>query len=100
MSIKALYVYSATEFTTNTQIYSITGSQHGPGPVTLAPRIYRFAENASLVAQNGALGADFELQGGTKGDWPDPPVRAVEELSFSAGEIKEFLDGEGSASEI
>lgn len=100
MSNKALYVYTTTTFTIDTQIEPMFGDPIGAGQVTLEPGIYRFPAEADLVPQTGAKGEGYVTRDlSLKGDgWPDPPQQAVEQ--YGMDQIESFLGGAGAPSAI
>ena len=100
MNINALYVYTATTFTTDMQIEPMAGDPIAAGEVTLEPGIYRLPAEANLVPQTGAKGEGFVTRSlDLKGDgWPDPPLQAVEQ--YGMDQIQSFLGGAGAQNAI
>jgi hypothetical protein len=103
MSITVLYVYSPTTFKTDVKIESMAGQLFNSGLVDLAPGVYRLdgaGKAAPTSRTNGAIGDHQILEhnivvaaDGTKTSYPDPPLRAAEQLGQY--QIKAFLQGQG-----
>jgi hypothetical protein len=101
--IVALYVYSPTEFTTDTTIETIDGRTLAPDRdhrVTLAAGLYRFREGAKVTPVQQLEGDGFDTNIHTKGDPGDPPLRALERLNLTRTQIDAFLNGAGRAQAI
>jgi hypothetical protein len=96
--IVALYVYSPTEFTTDTKIEAIDGRALAPDRdhrITLAAGLYRFREDAKVTPVQQVKGDGFDTDIHTKGDPGDPPLRALEQLNLTRTQIDAFLNGAG-----
>jgi hypothetical protein len=97
-----MYVYSPTEYTTDTKIETIDGGVLSPDRdhrVTLPAGIYRFLESAKVTPmQNKSDG--FHRVSFTKGDFPDPPAKALEDLHKTTDQIRAFANSAGRVQTI
>ncbi len=99
----ALYVYSPTEFTTDTKIETIDGGVLSPDRdhhITLPAGIYRYLEGAKVTPVQPNKIDGFHLTAFTKGDFPDPPIQALQQLNKTRDQIGAFLNGAGRTGEI
>jgi hypothetical protein len=99
MSIIALYVYAPTTFKTDTQIEAMGGASYAAGEVNLPPGIYRIDAGARLVPATGT-GHEVVLVNGTKGGYPDPPLRALQYGNQTKDQIIQFLGGAGHEGKV
>jgi hypothetical protein len=97
--LNVLYVYAATTFTTDTKIETIDGGVLAPDKahqITLPVGIYRYPDTATVTpTQAPTKGGGFDRNLHTKGDLPDPPLRAQQQLAPSAATLDGFLNGAG-----
>jgi len=98
--IKVLYVYTPTVFQSILPIRRINGELFDAGTVTLQPCVYR-TEDLNVSAASGLVGTDFDVAvGSPKNDPPDPPARALEQLSWTKAEIRAFLVAAGDEQRV
>lgn len=89
----ALYVYSQTEFVTASRVQSINGDVLAPSGnhITLPRGVYRYEQSASLEPVQASDPPSFDRARFTKGDFPDPPLRAQNELGVTRSDVENFL---------
>jgi hypothetical protein len=101
MTINALYVYAPTTFLLSTDVESLAGRRISAGTVELPKGIYRLTGTATPVAPS-SLSSEYEAitLGGTKNPFPDPPLRALNELGVTREEIETFFAGSGQRQKL
>ncbi|MEO7733452.1 MAG: hypothetical protein ABIY55_20990 [Kofleriaceae bacterium] len=95
-----LYVYAPTTFTSDTKIETVDGDALVPDQahqITLPAGIYRFPDTATVTPAGKGDGFDRRLH--TKGDLPDPPLHAKQQLAAGVAKLDGFLNSAGDEPE-
>lgn len=95
MNLTILYVYEPTSFTLSAPAESIAGRSIPAGTYVLDPGVYRLDGTATPTPTLVPTDFDAVSLGGSKGPWPDPPLRALNELSVTRSNLEAFLMGAG-----